>query len=699
MDESRRRMLSLPLLALAGAPHWIGRPQSASAQRSGEAGHRLSISTARPRLWWTAETLEAARKRYSPGRFRLRRDDYAGYAYRYLMAGNQADARTAIDWAMGLTFSTAGTSSNEARWFGEAAILVYDWLHDQFTAGEREVFIERWNGYVDALRRKEWGGPAMPQSNYFWGYLRNELEWAIATYGENPMAESFLDDALRVRWQESFLPNTQGPARGGLPVEGSQYGRYLLNYAGIPLFSAHLHGRPMFEETNFFREAVFWLIYATAPAPTTSRSGGSPRWEVFPLGDDQFFRNGGSAESVEYGAFASTIVQLWGELPVGQYARKWLKLTSAARPEFMSAAEPSGEEKEFQSLPLDYFAPGPQHLYARTSWGGDATVIHLQLGAMKGGSHEHADHGTWQMWRKGRWLSRETTGYADRFTGYAGRGVVEASNTAAHNGILLNGKGLADGQRNGPPVLRRLERRDAWVCAAVDLTPSYRNNQVSGRAERDNPAAASVEREFVFLRALETLVIFDRVRAGGAGMPPDQVSKTFLAHFEENPVLEGANVVLAANGDQMLRLVTVAPAEAVRRVIPEDGPLGQYRLEVESQGSESTYFLHVLQARNVSDPDLQMEAEETADQFLLALGSPERGYARIVLNKQSSSLTALGVARDGMPADVSGIPDRVREIRVTADGPAWEDPGGDSETSPNEASAGARSGKRQTRKR
>jgi hypothetical protein len=680
-------MLSAPLALLGrrGALISLAGPAATAQSGAAQAGYGLKIPTGHPRLWWTPERLATARAWYSRNQTAPRRDDYLGYAFRYLMTGDAGAARTAIGGAAGLAFDTSRTSSNEARWYGEAAILIFDWVYDQFKPAERDAFVQRWNGYLEALSRKPWGGPEMPQSNYFWGYLRNELLWGIATYHENPKAGAFLEHALKVRWQGSFLASANGPARGGMPLEGSQYGRYLLQYASVPLMTAHLLGRPMFTETGFFKEALFWLIYSTTPAPTAQQSGGPSRWEIFPLGDDQFFRNGGSAESAELGTYMSTVAELWRDLPAGQYARQWLKNTGAARPAFVAAVERRGPEKAFVSLPLDYFAPGPQHLYARTSWERDATALHLQLGAVSGGSHEHADQGNWQIWRKGKWLSRETTGYSNRFAGYGGQGEIAAYHTPAHNGLVLNGKGMADGDRNGRPLLKRLESRSSYLYAAVDLTLSYRNDQSKSRhhRERDNPVAERVEREFVFLRPLETLVIFDRVYSNSGTMPAAEVTKAFLAHFEHPPKLDNPNTVLAVNGDQALRLITLVPAAPVRRVVAEGSPIGQHRLEVETKGSERSYFLHVLQARDASEADVTARVAETPQDYTVTVQHPKRGHARLTFRKEPSGAAGLRFSRTGLPDSVSPLLDRVQNIRVTDDGPVWEAlPKSGSETDP-----------------
>lgn len=657
MDEHRRRLLSLPLALLAW-PELAALAQSARASDASSGDFGLTIPTARPRLWLTPNRLATARAWYRKNEKPLRRDDVLGHAFRYVMKRDAGDARVAIDGAMRLVFDVSRTSSNEARWFGESAILIFDWTYDQFTPEQRRVFIERWNGYLETLRHKQWGGPGMPQSNYFWGYLRNEIEWAIATYHENPAAKTLLDHALSVRWKGAFLPFAATTARGGVPTEGSQYGPYLLQYATVPLSTVQFLGRPMLSESPFFRDAVYWLLYATPPAPTTPRTGGRARWEVFPMGDDQFFQNGGSAERIEYGTFVSAMATTWKDKAVGQYAQHWMRMTSAPRPEFVEAVEERALERPLTALPLDYYSPGSQHFYGRTSWQHDATVFHIQLGSVPGLTHEHADHGNWQIWRRGRWLSRETTGYA-----------LEWYQTAAHNCLLVNKRGLADGDRNGQAVVRRLESRGLFAYAAVDLTPAYRNDKTAARhrTDRDNPEAALVEREFLFIRPLETLLIFDRVESRGAG-----VTKTFLAHFEQAPALRAPNEVIATNGDQSLRLVTLAPANAVRRVVFEGNPIGQHRLEVETSGTERSYFLHTAQARGAGEADVVARSTETSAGFTVTLELPSRGYARVTFFKESTVPASLQYSTTSLPARTTPLLSRVQEIVATDEGPMWE---------------------------
>lgn len=639
----------------------------------------LQTPSAHPRLWWTEERL--ARARQGVRSLQIRDDDYLGQAFLYAVTKDPKYARGPVRAAVGMTLpdvSPDRVSSDHARWYGEGFILIFDWCWDQFSADERRMLIDRWNGYFEMLSKKDWGGVTMPQNNYFWGYLRNELEWGIATAGENPLAATFIDNALRRRWTESFVPHTRGAGLGGVPQEGSQYGPYLLSYPVVPFVTASNLGRNLFAETDFFKSALLYLIYTTTPAPTALRGTDKRAYEVFPSNDDEVFRDGGSAENESYGNFMATAMDVWRDTPLSEYARKWMNMTGAKTSSYVAALDQGGTERDFTDLPLDYYAPGPQVLLARNAWGSAATLLHLQLGALTGVGHSHDDLGNWQLWRNGRWLSRETTGYAENLADYAGRGQADTGASAFHNLLLVNGKGFAAGERNGPPVVRRLESRPDYTYATVDLTNSYRNTNVQWRrVERDNAAAEHVEREFVFVRGLETLVIFDRVQSGNSAMPAESVTKTFLAHFEQKPQIQDANHILVVNGDQALRLTTLVPVNPTYRVVEEGGRVGQFRLEAETSGAAQSYFLHVLQGRDANGADIEASVSETNDQFIVQLRDGTRGGARLVFQKGSQS-TGGGFAfsAGGPPESVTPFLDRIQGITVTDAGPVWENSSG-----------------------
>ncbi|MFN7939524.1 MAG: malectin domain-containing carbohydrate-binding protein [Bryobacteraceae bacterium] len=645
----------------------------AQAQTAG-----LDIPAAHPRLWFTPGRLAQARAWYASNPFTPSSSDYIGQAFRYLMTGETQYARSAIAHAVSVTAPDlaanspdpyTGVASDTARWEGEIVILTYDWCYDQMTPAERTTVRDRWNFYINNLRQKPWGGPTMPQSNYYWGYLRNEFEWAIATWGESAMAETFLNHALSTRWQNSFVPHALTGGLGGVFQEGSGYGRALAEYSTVPLISSALMGRDLTAESSYFRDAVFYMIYATPPARTALRSTGSLYWELFPFADDERFIDGGNASAGSWAQFMWAMADKWRDSGVGKYARRWINMVGSSPSRFVRAVDRGGQELPFSQLALDYYAPGPGYLYGRNNWNPQSTVFQVQLSEAYDEGHGHDDMGNWQIWRNGRWLSRESTGYAQTLAGFAGSGTVETTHPLAHNSLLVNQRGYALGERNGRPIVKRIHSGTHFSFGAVDITPPFRNNLIQyPHPERENAEAVHVEREYLFIRPLETMLVFDRVLSATASVP-----KTFLAHFERQPVADGTNSWLAVNGDQALRVTTLLPANPVQRVITEGGAIGQYRLESETSGALQSYMLHVMQARDAAGQNVQAQVTDTGSAYVVTLQHPTLGFARVQFAKGSNS-SGGGVAysASALPGTVEPLLDRIQGISMTDDGPQWE---------------------------
>jgi hypothetical protein len=626
------------------------------------APYGITIPAAHPRLWWNGDRIARARAWYQSNPFTPRsspvEDRAFDNAFLYILTGNAQYCRTAIDAASSIVVNdlaanspTQGVASDGMRWYGEQVIVTYDWCHSQMTDTERAALQSRWNFYLNNVRQHQWGNAQMYESNYNWGYMRNMIEWGITTYGENSMADTFLADGLTNRWQNNFIPYANTGGKGGVWQEGSNYGPAIAEYTVIPFMSAALLGRNIFNETNYHKENIYYLIHATTPARTFHKASGGNFYELFPFADDERFSEGGFVARAEgWGNFMTMLADYWRNEPVGQYARRWVNLLNPTRERHVRALDPGGTERDFSSLPLDYYAAGPAYLYGRNQWGAQSTAWQLQLGLAHDPGHGHNDMGGFQIWRNGRWLSRESTGYSDTVAGYAGSGSVDTNNAVAHNVILIGGAG-ASVDHDEPTTryaMRRLESRPQYAYGAVDLTPGY-----ASRATR-------VEREYLFIRSLETMVVFDRLNAGS--------TKTFLAHFEQNPSVDQAGrTVTATNGDQALRMMTLLPSTISYRVINEGGSVGQYRLEADAAGSGQTYILNVLQAKGAADANLTANVVDNGSAYTVTLTHPSRGTATVVFQK--------GAATNGGSVNVGGqnfvLSTTVQSMTVGPQGPVW----------------------------
>lgn len=598
------------------------------------ATYGLNIPTAHPRIWWTPERIARARTWYQSNPFTPRSDDPMGNATRCVLTGEATYCQAAVNYAMNQLCSNAacnssdpnfGVAADDARWEGENVITVFDWCYAHFTPTQRATLINRWNTYFANIRLRSWGGPTMYHSNYNWGYMRNEILWGIATWGENSAAAANLEYGLQTRWTNSLVPYFTGPGRGGVFQEGSAYGSAIGEYSTVPFGTASLLGRDLYRETNLFREAVIYMAHATLPAPTYNKNNGGSHWELFPFADDERFFDGGMPARGNYGTFMVAMADYFRDSAIGGYARRWVNMVNPTRPSHVRAIDRGGPEQSFATLPLDYFSLGGRFAYGRNDWGAGSTVFNLQLDHTDDDGHKHNDAGSWQLWRAGRWLSRETTGYSQNIIGYGGASV-DTNNAAAHNTLFVGGRGPASGYIQGPSSVFRLESQPTHFFAAADLTPAYR----ATHSALDNAAVAHLEREFLFIRPFETLVVFDRVESTTTAAP-----KTFLAHFETSPTVDAAGrVVTAVNGPQMVRITTLVPANPTYRpIVNEGGSVGQFRLELETSGATQSYFLNVIQAKGAGDATVTASVSDTGNSYIVTLNHPTLGSAAITLQK------------------------------------------------------------------
>jgi hypothetical protein len=665
--------------AAQAGPSIASTPKQSAASDLTNAGGSilgLSIPQSHPRIWWTPERLAQGRAWYAAHPFTPKATDPWNNALVYVLTGNKVDAQNAINSLMAFTITDSQlsqTSCDVYRW-NDWVPVVYDWVHDAMSSAQRQTFTERYNHYAETMMQKKWGSPSMPGNNYFWGYFRNEFNWAVASYHENSMAPAFLEDALLNRWQNSFLPYAaSGSALGGVAPEGSQYGRYMLAYSVMPLVSSQLLGRDLWGETSFYKDALFQTIYATTPALTFGGQGNKSYYQIFPFDDDETSGGYPTAGSSYLGDFMTAAAEEWTNSSEGQFARQWLNMVQPHVDNYLKAVDLGGSSSSFSSLPTDYYAPGSQYLYTRDQWGPSATSLFLQLGQPGGIGHSQQDAGSFQIWRAGDWLSKASTGYSLHLAG----GITSRS-TAAHNGILFNGMGLANAYQDGTPKVLRLESTDTFSYAVVDLSASYRAHASSHPLRDDNPYAAHVVREFLFIKPLQTLITLDRLESSSDAVPAADVKKTFLLHFPLAPQIHG-NTVTGINGNEELKLTALTSGVSFD-VVNEGAFAGphqapsyyQYRLEENASGHAQTCLLNVMQCKTVGGPDVSVTMAQNNNSWTIHLDSPALGHAVVVLQKGMVSVGgALGYSAASVPTSLTPLIDHVQSISVTDQGPQW----------------------------
>lgn len=769
----------------------------------------ITIPAAHPALWQTAGNASQISAWCSAHPFTPVAPDYLGMAFHDLCTGTSTYTATWYAWASTYSMPATGFACDLCRNDGENLIVGFDWEYNNLSSGQRSTLIAEYNTWISYWQVQCWGAVVgvdsctstawgnMTQDNYFWGYSRNELEWGITSFNDQTTtAKGLMDDVLTTRGTAAngFIPTATTSAAGAVSKEGSGYGHYEPYYTLIPWVSSNLLGRDLYgAATTYWKMMVMQVIYSTSQEQVEKIIGGrdtaTKYWEIFPFGDDQFFHNTGTADSVFYnedgtGSYWSDSMDVFSNyfsgIAIGQYAKQWLNATGlSTHANHVNAVDNSSSitPLAFTGLPLDYYATGIQYFYGHSAWRSTGTTEFMwQLGnpgstaagSPDVGAHYHWDAGNWQIRRNptiGRvayYLSRETTGYSENYTAYKNpqkwaattayslnarvvpatangfvyQQVVSSCTSGSsaptwpttpmlttvsdgtctwwlhddpgyafdrvftndqtvHNGILMNGQGLALNMSVPNATVYRLQSATNYSYADMDDTGLYRDSGASYYTWRDNPSAGHVEREFVFVRPLETMVILDRlvssaVSGTGYSLTAAQIEKTFLAHCEVKWTLEDSTHETCANGNQVLRDTTLEPTNFTQQIVNESScpnaqsacnTDGQYRLELTASGAAQQYFLNILQARDRAAANLTASVvdsnadDPTSGTFTVTLHPSSGSDTTVVFNKTSCAVST-GQCSSGGTINVAGagavsLATSVQGISYTSSGPVW----------------------------
>ena len=646
----------------------------------------INIPASHPRLFWNSAKLAKAQhwwtgNSYSPNYANPNPFDPYDTLFACLMANNQTWCNAQINWAVNLSeancYQSVGCDS--MRVYGEAVMLTYDWLYAQMTAAQRATIINNWNvwqNYLDSSN--SWGNTGMPSSNYFAGAFRSDFSLGVATLGDDPQATTFLNYALNSRW--SALVNFVSPS-GVAPLggkgyampdqEGSQYGRYSLAYYTVPEATSVMLGRDLWQETTAFKAGVLQTIYNTLPTQTVTRG----LYDGWTWSDDENWiagaslYGGGGMQSRYYGDFMMAAAQEFPSTAIGKVARQWINTVNPNIAPMWLAIDPGGTTQAFSTLPLDYYASGPQFAYWRNSWNTNASALFLQMGQTFGVGHAHFDIGNFQWFRSGAYLIRETPTYGQTVAGYNSSGTVDGSSGFGHNVPLIGGlPGVIAGCTDSNAVVRRMESQPSYAYIDTDISGTYTNNICAGNhPERENPYAQHVEREIIFFRDIEVLLILDRLQADTASR-----GKTFTSHCEASPSSIDASHYICVDGNQQANYSVLLPATQALTVVNEasnGATCGkgacQYRMEVNDNsplGAQS-YFLVAIQGLNAGGTALAPTVQDTGSSWTVTLDANHRA----TINKGTTSAGGsvyINGATTNLRADA-------QSMTISDDGPIW----------------------------
>jgi heparin/heparan-sulfate lyase len=405
------------------------------------------------------------------------------YGIAYLVTGDESYAREGIDKAMGYVKGGRIKGLNKAGAI-EGVAIAYDWFYDLLDESQKKQIIKWLNDSCDQFKSRY----VTAWHNYAPSLLISIGSTGYATYGDNPRAAEWIDNAYKKRFK-TILNGLQISGAGGGWPESTAYGTNsvyrLLRFCEIVKTAT---GLDLYESTPFFRDRMYYSIHMHYPGLFTKYK--QPYHEFIRLGDG--IRGLKGYQAYERGAqqllarrftgdqAAAQLQYLLNERTVNYAPFSWMAVE-----DFMYADTVSmGTEPR----DLHHFSEGSGTVFMRSDWKDSATWASFQCGDHFE-YHQHLDQNSFTIYKYND-LAIDSGNY----DGYGGsdHGINYYKRTVAHNSILVydpiegfskivgGKKGMPDGgQRTMNPhsiqVLsaeKWYENRDAFIYSVTPQTPT-----------------------------------------------------------------------------------------------------------------------------------------------------------------------------------------------------------------------------------
>ncbi len=451
--------------------------------------------------------------------------------------------------------------------------MVYDWCYAALTPEQRT----RWGAYANQAvwnvwnhEQARWGSGSHPWSgwsvenpynNYHYSFLRATMLLGLATFKESPDGPRWVDLFRKDKLAKLFEAYNEN-LEGGGSREGTGYGLSQRSLFEIYDFWEASTKERVWDLTPSTRLSVAHFIHSTVP--TLDR--------VAPIGDHA---RDSTASFFDYHREQVLVLQklLGPGDQLGDVAQTFLEGVSVKEMEQFFEyvwdflyADPNHAKLPLEKLPTTYYGPGTGYTFLRSSWAKDATWGALIAGPYTE-SHAHRDQGSLLIY-KNTWLA-----YDQNVSSTSG---IE-QDEQLHNLVRL--------VQGGQPLRMRAEKNPGrTVALSSDDSVVYWSGKLD--ALYDRPNVTRVEREVVFVKPLETFVVFDRIAATGID------GSVWQLNSKPMPQQSGGKWTITDAGTT-LEVFPLLPAGATATVVPWSGGYnGGSRLDIAS--TSNTRYLTVL---------------------------------------------------------------------------------------------------------
>jgi hypothetical protein len=524
--------------------------------------------------------------------------------------------------------------------------IVYDLCYDCWTGEQREKCCEYMNKTVEANVQSE----THVFHNGWYGYKNWGIGLACyATYYENPRAQEFLH-VLEEDWHSRAAPALELAGSGGGWAEGYYINYFLYEWLFFCEVARHCEGVDYYADApQFFRHRAIASMFEAYPG---IGEYGSRR--PIPMGDGGGRTFGGDRDKVL--SARRILVNHFRDDPEHQVVHAFNETTPRssvggyAYKDFLWR-DTTVTKGDLSSFRLSHLSPGPGYVYARSSWGEDATYFFFKCGD-RFTAHQHLDVGHFLIYKYGelagdgghydefgtthdvnyhmRTIAHSTVLVYDPAETWPGirAGTVTGNdggqhhNWPHHNGAVADpAQWLRERKLYDIADMLAFEDTGAYVYTAGDCTRAYSPQKLS-----------CFTRQIVFLRP-GTFIIFDRVCA-----TKPEFKKTWLLQAMKPPATASGRLIVT-NGKGRLFIQTLLPENPqVHLVTGADlytygghsypplkntGPAPECRIEISpGEPRAMDYFLHVLTATGADVADVESAVATVTDkQVQVKLGA------------------------------------------------------------------------------
>lgn len=446
----------------------------------------------------------------------------------------------------------------------------------------------------------------------------------LASYGENPRAQEWLDEYRHHRFRDNDLPLLERIAAGGGWPEGMIYD-WIANWPRVKALEAWrtASGEDLFQSTDWFRERLGYLLLHRWPG--LAEQWGAWYHPHLSTGDTE--RNRGSIANYER-IMALILIERFPSEPLARQLQAYLSAPPANNSQsflyheeflWFDPAQPGQPPTQRAHL-----AEGTGTLFLRSGWpagAADADPRATYLTFQSGDHftyHQHYDQNSFTLFKHGDLLLDSGVYSGD---GLSNHDINYYVRTIAHNTLVVynpaedfssarpDAESNDGGQRTFYPASRSPQTVEYWDQHAVhydtgdmlrfvdtaqysyalgDAAKAYNNptyNQAMDAGLSGNTAKVSrFQREFVYLRPAgaartDYLVLLDRVAVTQPSLGGQNTKLLF--HTLGQPTVDGAGTVVspgetlysgadlatAVSGDGKVFIKTLLPAQRNLRVV------------------------------------------------------------------------------------------------------------------------------------